>query len=339
MRAEEIMLELMKINSYSKRENEMAQFLLKEIKKYGHDVEMEISDVMNVVVNGGEKLVVATHMDTINREMETRVENGRIYGRGASDAKASIASILLFLEKVKQLNFSIAFLSDEEEDAKGSQFYLNKHKPEMAIVMEPTSLKVCNHQAGSIEAFFEIRNEETHGSFCGSVIDKTIEMIKELQELEYWKKGKYFESCFTIQEIKSINPYYLNPKTCNGRLEVRLIPEQNAAEVAGKIEEIVGKYGHIEFRERWNGFKIDENEEIIKKAENACKMSGIPFSLDGMPSWTDAIIFNENGVKCIIFGPGNLKYSHTENEYIEIKEIEIASQFLEALNELMGKEG
>ena len=330
MHAKDLLLELLKIPSYSKREDAMADFILKFAK--GHDAKM---DGKNVVVNPSNELVVATHMDTIEREGKIKVRGNKIYGRGASDPKASIASILLFLSKVRKLNFTIAFLSDEEEDATGSKHFVEKYKAKEAIIMEPTSLKICHHHAGSIEVYFEVVSKESHGSFCNGAINKAIKMIEELYEMPYWKNGKYFDSCLAIQEIKSINPYYLNPGKCNGRIEARLLPSQNAREIAKEMERIMKKYGSAKFTERWNGFEIDEGDDLIKKARKACEKAKISFSLNAMPSWTDAIIFNEAGIKSIVFGPGNLKSSHTSEEYVEIEEIEKASLFLHALNEIM----
>ncbi len=180
-------------------------------------------------------------------------------------------------------------------------------------------------------------DEETHGSFCGGAINKAIKMIEKLNKMNCWKKGKYFDSCLTIQEIKSINPYYMNPERCAGRIEVRLLAEQNAYEIAEKMRKIIEEYGEAEFKEIWNGFEINKDDKMVMLAGKACKKADIPFLLHGMPSWTDALVFNKSGIKSIVFGPGELKYSHTKNEYLSIGEIEKAKNFLYALNILIGK--
>ena len=337
MHAKDILLQLLKIKSHPKEEWQMIDFIVHETEKLGYDVKIEGDEINNLFIDGKHNFIIATHMDTIEREMEIRQEGNKIYGRGASDAKASIASILLFLEKAEQLNFSIAFLSDEEEDAKGSHFFVKKHRIKEAIIMEPTSLRICNYHAGNIEIFFEIMDEETHGSFCGGAINKAIKMIEKLNKMNCWKKGKYFDSCLTIQEIKSINPYYLNPERCAGRIEARLLAEQNAYEIAEKMRKIIEEYGEAEFKEIWNGFEISKDDKMVMLAGKACKKADIPFLLHGMPSWTDALVFNKSGIKSIVFGPGELKYSHTKNEYLSIEEIEKAKNFLYALNILIGK--
>jgi len=330
MHAKDLLLSLLKIPSYSKEEKEMMDFIADSIAKMGYEAKIE--DEMNLVIDAGHEMYIATHMDTIRREMPVRIEENRIYGRGASDAKASIAAILLFLERARELNVSVAFLSDEEEDAKGSQAFVKKHRPKNAIIMEPTSLRICNYQAGSIEAIFEIESDEIHGSFCGGAIDRAMEMLDKLKAMECWKKGKYFDSCLTVQEIKSINPYYLCPAKCEGRIEARLLAEQKADEVAGEMKTIIERYGKVDFKEIWNGFEIGENEKLLQIAKRACFDASISFSLDGMPSWTDAIIFNNAAIKCIIFGPGELKYAHTMKEFVRVEEIEKAAEFLLALN-------
>lgn len=335
MHAKELMLQLLEISSYPKREHNMIDFLAEKIEKIGYEARVEGKKAKNVFIDSGNKFAVITHMDTIEREMKIECERGKIYGRGASDAKASIASILLFLEKAERLNFSVAFLSDEEEDAKGSQIFVKKHRIEKAVIMEPTSLRVCNYHAGNIEIFFEIFEEETHGSFCGGAIERALGMIEELKKMKCWKKGKYFDSCISVQEIKSLNPYYLNPEKCEGRIEARLLAEQDANEIAGEMRGIIEKYGKAEIKEIWNGFKIDDGDEMVVLARKACEKAKIPFLLDGMPSWTDAMVFNQYDIKCIVFGPGDLKHSHTKNEFVNIAEIEKAKEFLYALNNML----
>ena len=334
MHAEELLMQLLSIDSPSKNEEEIANFISKFIRRVGFDV--AIDEMGNVIVKGNEKIVVTTHMDTIKRKIKIRKEGNKIYGTGACDAKASIASLLLFLEKIKELNFTIAFLCDEEEDAKGSEIFLKNCKAEMAIIMEPTSLKLCNYHAGNIEATFEIYGEEMHGSFCSkNAIENAIEMFQEIKRLDCWRKGKYFDSCITLHEIICENQFYLNPKLCKGRLEARILAEQSAEKIAKEIENVVKKYGKIEFKEIWNGFEVGEEENIVKICKDAIEKAGIKFSLDGMPSWTDAIRFNEKGIKCVVFGPGNLKMAHTEKEFIDLEEIEFATNFLINLNEIL----
>ncbi len=330
MQARELLLNLLKIRSPSKKEKEIARFIVKEIG----DAEMD--EIGNVIVYGKKGIFVATHMDTIDRNYSIKEENKKIYGIGACDAKASIVSLILFLKKIKKPNFSIVFLCDEEEDATGSKAFLRNNEPEMAIIMEPTSLKLCNYHAGNLEANFKVYGEEMHGSFCNkNTIENFIRVYEEIKKLKHWKKGKYFDSCITLQEIECKNPYYLNPKECKGRLEARLLAEQNANEIANDIKKIVKNYGEIEFKEIWNGFEIDEKEEIVEMCKKAMQKSKIDFLMDGMPSWTDALLFNEKGIKCVVFGPGNLKIAHTEKENIDIEEIEKACKFLISFNEVL----
>ncbi|RLF52775.1 MAG: acetylornithine deacetylase [Thermoplasmata archaeon] len=334
MHAEKMLMQLLSIDSPSKSEEEIAKFISNFIRNIGFDV--IIDEIGNVVVKGNEKIVVATHIDTIKRKIKIRKEGNKIYGTGACDAKASVASLLLFLQKIKKLNFTIAFLCDEEEDAKGSEFFLKSCDAEIAVIMEPTSLKLCNYHAGNIEAIFEVYGEEMHGSFCSkNAIENAIEMFHKIKKLNCWKKGKYFDSCITLHEIICENPFYLNPKVCKGRLEARILAEQSAKKIAKEIENVAKEYGKVEFKEIWNGFEVNEKEEIIKICKDAIEKAGIRFSLDGMPSWTDAIRFNEKGIKCVVFGPGNLKIAHTEKEYIDLKEIEMATNFLFNLNEIL----
>ena len=334
----DILIDLLKIKSTSKKERKISEYIVNYLENEGFHAEVQEGDTFNVIVDASKDFFIVTHLDTIDRETSISVKNGKVCGIGSSDVKGSIAAVLCFLKKIKNLNLSIAFLGDEEEDAKGSDMFLERYRPKQAVVMEPTSMRLCTYHAGNIEILFELQSEESHGSFCEeNSIDKFVEMYDKLKNLDCWKKGKYFDSCFSIQDIATDNPFYLNPGTCKGRIEIRVLPDQRAEEVARKVLEVIRTYGRGSIKELWDGFELEKDEDTVKILKQALEKANIKCEFDGMPSWTDAIKLNMKGIKVAVIGPGNLKYSHTLKECIAIEEIKKAVNFLIKLNEILGQ--
>ncbi|HII61806.1 M20/M25/M40 family metallo-hydrolase [Pyrococcus horikoshii] len=344
-RAKEILVQLLKIPSPSGREDRVALYIMEFLHKLNYDVHIESDgEIIDLVVNPGAELFFEVHMDTIDPRAEPFVRGNIVYGTGASDIKGGIASILLMLEQLrkegKDLNVGIVFVSDEEKGGRGSALFMERYRPKMAVVLEPTDLEVHIAHAGNIEAYFEVDGKEAHGACPESginAIEQTFEMLQKLKDLEPFKaKGKYFDPHIGIQELICENPYYLIPALCKGRLEARLLPDQEVEDILDLIDPILDEYTvKYEYTEIWDGYELSEDEEIVQIAKSAMDMVGLD-EFGAMRSWTDAINFTYNGTKTIVFGPGNLDISHTKQERIDVRDVVKASEFLLAVNEIFG---
>ncbi|AHF80022.1 M20/M25/M40 family metallo-hydrolase [Thermococcus paralvinellae] len=345
-RAKEILINLLKIPSPSGREDRLALHIMEFLHKLGYDVHIESDgEIINLIVNPDAELFYEVHMDTIDIRVQPFIRGNIVYGTGASDVKGGLASILLMLESLKKegkdLNVGIVFVSDEEKGGRGSALFMERYRPKMAIVLEPTDLEVHIAHAGNIEAYFEVDGKEAHGACPESgenAIELTYKMLDELKALEpFKKKGKYFDPHVGLQELVCENPYYLIPALCRGRLEARLLPEQEVEDILDLFDPILEEYTlRYEYTEIWDGYELDESEEIVQIAKRAMDLTGLD-EFGGMRSWTDAINFMYNGTKTIVFGPGNLDISHTKNEHIDVRDVVKASEFLTAVNDIFGK--
>ncbi|NJE85837.1 M20/M25/M40 family metallo-hydrolase [Thermococcus sp. CX2] len=345
-RAKEILLNLLKIPSPSGSEDRIALHIMEFLHKLDYDVYIESDgEIIDLVVNPDAELFYEVHMDTIPMRAEPFVRGNIVYGTGASDIKGGIAAILLMLEELKKegkdLNVGIVFVSDEEHGGRGSALFMERYRPKMAVVLEPTDLEVHIAHAGNIEAYFEVDGKEAHGACPESginAIDQTFKMLEELKKLEPFNaKGKYFDAHIGLQELTCDNPYYLIPALCRGRVEARLLPDQEVEDILDLMEPIFEEYTlKYEYTEIWDGYELEPDEEIVQLAKKAMEVTEID-EFGGMRSWTDAINFMYNGTRTIVFGPGNLDLSHTKNEHIDVRDVVTASEFLKALNEIFGK--
>ncbi|WP_460041079.1 M20/M25/M40 family metallo-hydrolase [Thermococcus atlanticus] len=345
-RAKEILLRLLKIPSPSGQEDRIMLHIMEFLHKLNYDVHIESDgQIIDLVVNPDADLFYEVHVDTIPMRVEPFVRGNIVYGTGASDIKGGAAAILLMLENLrregKDLNVGIVFVSDEEHGGRGSALFMERYKPKMAVVLEPTDLEVHIAHAGNIEAYFEVDGKEAHGACPESginAIDQTFRMLEEFKKLEPFNaRGRYFDAHIGLQELVCENPYYLIPALCKGRVEARLLPEQEVEDILDLMEPIFEEYTiRYEYTEIWDGYELEPDEEIVQLAKKAMEVTDID-EFGGMRSWTDAINFMYNGTRTIVFGPGNLDISHTKNEHIDVRDVVTASEFLKALNEIYGK--
>ncbi|ASJ04820.1 M20/M25/M40 family metallo-hydrolase [Thermococcus barossii] len=347
-RAKEILLQLLKIPSPSGQEDRIMLHIMEFLHRLDYDVRIESDgEIIDLVVNPDADLFYEVHVDTIPIRAEPFVRGNIIYGTGSSDIKGGAAAILLMLENLrregKELNVGIVFVSDEELGGRGSALFMERYKPKMAVVLEPTDLEVHIAHAGNIEAYFEVDGKEAHGACPESgvnAIEETYKMLEEMKKLEPFKaRGEFFDPHIGIQELVCENPVYLIPALCRGRLEARLLPEQEVEDILDLLDPIFDEYTlKYEYTEIWDGYRLEPDEEIVQLARKAMDVTDID-EFGGMRSWTDAINFMYNGTRTIVFGPGNLDISHTKNEHIDVRDVVTASEFLKALNEIYGKSG
>ena len=57
----------------------------------------------------------------------------------------------------------------------------------------------------------------------------------------------------------------------------------------------------------------------------------LPVQVAGMSAWTDAALLNGAGIPAICFGPGDMGLAHAAEEFIEVDQIEQATDVLVAL--------
>ncbi|MEM5872549.1 MAG: M20/M25/M40 family metallo-hydrolase, partial [Candidatus Aenigmatarchaeota archaeon] len=159
----ELTQELIRINSENPpgNEKEIAKYIkdfLDELKISTEIIEFEKNrfDVI-ASIGKGKGLMLNGHLDTVPAgenwkydPFEGKIVNGKIYGRGASDMKGGLASILTAVKNLSKENFKkkllLTFVADEEVALKGSE-YLIKNKKEIfkdvkyGIIGECTNLQ------------------------------------------------------------------------------------------------------------------------------------------------------------------------------------------------------
>ena len=324
MEVVEILKKLVEIPSPSGEEEKIIEFLCGFIENLGFKVKIDNS---NLIVNPSDFFVV-THVDTVSIKSSFSFNGEFAYGTGVCDAKGSIAAVLLALEKIDELKYGIAFLSDEEEGGEGSKVFSSKYKPKMAVVMEPTSLTIANKHYGSLEVEITVKGKASHGSmpeYGINAIEKSFELLKSLKSLETSVKQ-------SILRIEGGSNEYVIPNNCKLKIDFTFPPEMDVKKLKNQIFKLARNYGNIEILEENMGF---ESGEVVKKLEKAIKMAGLDVKYSEMPSWTDAINLRLNGCDAVVWGPGELKYCHTEKERIDLNEIVKASDVLVKLNKIL----
>ena len=157
-------------------EREIASFVADWCVTQGFEVEVLGDERPSVVATkrgsgDGRSLLLNGHLDTVGvagmkAPFEPRIEDDRLYGRGAYDMKGALAAILLAACDVTELSgdLIVTLVADEELASIGTEAVVECVRADAAIVVEPTELRVAIAHRGFVGFRFETEGVAAHGS-------------------------------------------------------------------------------------------------------------------------------------------------------------------------------
>jgi len=353
----EFLKKLISIESYSGNEKEIISY----IKDFfdNNKIKSYIDPVGNIIAEigtGPSCLILSSHVDTISEPLKFREEGNKIYGRGAVDDKGTTAAMILSLLKYKDENIKkkIQYIGiiEEETSLKGMKSLIkNKIKADFAIFGEPTNNKIAVAYKGRL--FYEISliNPEgpMHSAHLNNDKNPIILTYKVWEQIDVFLKSKYkgktpfFTVIPNLTVIKTHNSSNVIPDKCDFSIDIRIPPGINIEDIKNDIKAILDENQKkfsikIEYKilSEISGYRIDNNEEIVKISKEALKL--VCKSDSKLLRKTGTNFMNVFGsalnIPTISIGPGDPKLEHTNNEYIEIEQFDQAIEIYEKIIEL-----
>lgn len=304
------------------------------------------------------RVVLAAHMDTVGgleipgRLFIPRIVRGRLYGRGACDTKGSVAAYFTALGELargshRPQNTEIIFIGliDEENGQAGSRALVKrKFKADLAIVGEPTLLKVVTAHKGDLWLRLETQGRAAHGAAPELGRNAVHEMARIVDFLETAYRARLDGRGHPLLGKPTINVGLIK-----GGLQPNVVPAQCAVwvdrrTIPGETEE--GILRELRGALRAQGLKAriasakngpcpplatDEQTPLVRQLFNAAGQT----RPEGVRYFCDAAILARGGTPSVVFGPGNIAQAHTADEWISVaslnKAVQVLTRFLESL--------
>lgn len=324
----------------------IARWLQEYLRSIGAEVELRevLPDRPNVVARwaadrpGKPKLIFAPHTDTVSVAGMTidpfsgELQDGKVWGRGASDTKGPMAAMLWALaesrEKLAGLSHEIWFtgLMSEETSQHGSKALAREEKFDLVVVGEPTSLETVYTHKGSAFLTLVTRGKAGHASrpeLGENAIEKMLRLLDFLRsevapEFAGMRDEMLGSPTMSIGTIKGGSKTNVIPDHCEASVDLRFIPEQfepgYAERFVARLKAVVPDV-EIDFPLA-PPLKSDPQHPVIQKLL-ACGST-----LVGAPWFCDACFFAEQGMPAIAIGPGSILQAHTKDEHIAVKDLE-----------------
>jgi len=371
------MQDIIRIPSLSSEEGAVIERIRAEMLRVGFD-EVSVDPMGNLlgrIGSGAHVIALDGHVDTVgigdlslwDRDPHSgEIENGILYGRGASDMKGGVASSVYAGALLKKTGmpdnitlYVTATVQEEDCDGLCWQYIVNEDglRPDLVVITEPTSLRIYRGHRGRMEMEVHTSGISCHGSapergvnavyrMAGIIAD--IEKLNErLQPREPLGKGTV-----TISEIRSTSPslcavadgctIHLDRRLTVGETEETSVAEILALPSVKSVEATVTVLDYAvsshtgltyPTRKYYPTWDIHEDDPAVHAAKAAYRAAFGDEPETGF--WT----FSTNGVATagmheipsIGFGPGHEHFAHAPNEQVEIEHLVCSTAFYTAL--------
>jgi acetylornithine deacetylase/succinyl-diaminopimelate desuccinylase-like protein len=329
-------------------EEAIARFVGEYLKSLGAEVEYEeigpgrpnVYGMWAIPPGASQRILFAPHLDTVTVEGMTvdpflgKRLDGRLYGRGSSDTKGSMAAMLWALKSVdlSKLDVTVGFagLADEEFEQLGAQACAAREMADFAIVGEPTNLDVVFTHKGTAWLEIETRGKSVHASMPEiglNAIDRMTDTLKILN-------ARFPEICpvppdpvlgkptLSTGRIHGGAKINVVPDRCYAEIDIRILPGQDS--MATAVAEFFQQH---QVPAIVNPIKV--STPLYTPPDNPFigKFITLGSKLVGASWFCDAAFFALKGTPAIAIGPGSIAQAHTADEFIEITELERGAEF------------
>jgi putative selenium metabolism hydrolase len=362
--------DLIAIRSYTGQERLAVERTLKELREIGcGEVWMDSAgNAVGRIGTGSRVILYDAHLDTNEiadeREwphppLQAAVENGSMYGLGASDCKAGVASIVYGAAILQALNLTGDFTllvvgATLEEDAEGfalrSLVERDGVRLDAVLLAEATDLTLRRGQRGRCEVRVRTTGRAAHASTPEQGESAILKMLPVVSALEAMNSHLPTHPVFGhgTQVVSTIQgPHTPNsvPSWCEVTVDRRMMPGETMATVLDGIRSVVGPLGaeacipdqpvrthtglSLDGPSFFPGWLLDEGHPLVDAARTTgaalwgqrLDVGVWAFSTDGTYSAGTA------GIPTLGFGPQEEKYVHTPQDQVNLEKLERAAAF------------
>ncbi|MEQ1851939.1 MAG: M20 family metallopeptidase [Chthoniobacteraceae bacterium] len=327
-------------------EQAIAGWLADWLRREFPGARVELRDVLpgrpNVVARFAEadgkkpRLLLAPHTDTVSVGGMTiapfggDLRDGRVWGRGASDTKGTMAAMLWGLREARdvlpRLGHEVWFagLCSEEAGQYGARTLAEQERFDFVIAGEPTGLDAVLAHKGALWLTLTTRGRAVHAAgpeHGDNAIYKMADLIRfirdELQaELGAGRHPLLGHATVSVGTVNGGSKINIVPDQCTAEVDIRYLPGDTTIfeRVSDRLRTIVRD---VEIEEsRSQPMLTDAGHPVIRLLES-CGSRCI-----GAPWFSDAGIFSAAGMPSIALGPGSIAQAHTRDEWIAVEDLE-----------------
>ncbi len=317
-------------------------------------------DVGGVMLSGHTDVVPTTGQDWQSDPYQMLTGDEQLVGRGACDMKGFIACVLSALPAISarrlQTPIHLAFSYDEEIGCVGAKRLVEtmagfEVKPRIGLIGEPTDMAMVLGHKGKVSYAVTVTGLSCHSAYISNGVN-AVEYAAELiafiramntrvQQQQLDQSYSVPHSTFHVGNIKGGTVLNIVPRQCEFEFEIRNLPHQDIETLVHDIKHYASDVLLADMRTRYPDAAIQFNElsyypglhtdpaaTVIAytRAINPIDCIG-----DNVSFGTEAGLFNDIGISCLVCGPGSIDQAHKPDEFVSREQLGYCDQMIENL--------
>ena len=338
----ELLKRALEIYTPSRSEAQLAN-LIKEkcLDDLGFE-KVNIDSVGNVIAtkgNGTPRILLCGHMDTVPGQIPVRIDSGFLFGRGASDAKAPLISMLLACSEFKQRGTIIfAGVVDEEGNATGiKELVKNNLSIDYAIFGEPSGInRITISYKGRIALKLTCDVLDSAHASAPWLSKNSIEEVFEVWKLlsaeisaKYDKTDNKSNSVsLSLTEISGGSSHNVTPQKCKVTIDIRVPNGVKCLEILNHLDTSIRNISEMRkvkityrIEDMTEAFEADHSSPLVRALSlsilDVCKVRSVLLRKTGTGDMN--VLGNSLNIPVVTYGPGEPHVSHSKDEKVEIQ--------------------
>lgn len=258
----------------------------------------------------GGGVTLSTHLDTVPSYVPPHREEGRLFGRGACDAKGIAAAMMVAADRLAQEGedrVDLLLVVGEERGSDGARAANQLPATSRWLINgEPTESILASGCKGALRVTVRTTGREAHSAYPhlgASAITPMLAMLPELDQL-----------ALPVDPV--LGPTTVNVGLIRGGTEANIVPGKCEAEMMVRL---VGDVAPV--KEALNAWAQGRAELEYGSFIPAQHFHTVPGFASAPVAYTSDIPLLTNWGTPLLFGPGSIHVAHTPDEFVAEDEL------------------
>jgi len=324
---------MVEIYSPTGAEESLVDFLIQWASDHGFHAHKDNVGNFIAVKGTGREILLVGHVDTVPGRIAVRVENNRLYGRGAVDAKGPLAAMIEAAAACSRGRIVVIGAVDEEGSSKGAKYLLTRYNPQYIIIGEPSGWNgITLGYKGRFNLWYTDERTKEHSSTNTlNCYEHAITFYNILNKYcEGFNDGKsLFEQIgCKLTSLQTDSDEFTEKVTL--QITFRL-PLGFSIDSIKKIINESKKTAIVTYSDFEEAAKSDKKNPLIYSFIGAIRVvKGEPI-FKYKTGTSDMNILQKYNVPIVAYGPGDSSLAHTPNEYLDLIEYQKAVEVLKVV--------
>jgi acetylornithine deacetylase len=317
-------------------------------------------DIGGVMLSGHTDVVPTTGQDWQSDPYQMLTGAEQLVGRGTCDMKGFIACVLAALPQISakslQTPIHLAFSYDEEIGCVGAKRLVEtmagfEVTPRLGLIGEPTDMAMVLGHKGKASYRVTVTGLSCHSAYISNgvnAVEYAAELIAFIRAMNTRVQQQQLDhsysvphSTFHVGNIKGGTALNIVPRQCQFEFEIRNLPQQDIETLVHDIKHYADDVLLADMRDRYPdaaiefdelsyypGLHTDPASTVIAytRAINPIDRIG-----DNVSFGTEAGLFDDIGINCLVCGPGSIDQAHKPDEFVKREQMAYCDQMIENL--------